>query len=510
MTPGREAGPPLVARGVLFSYASLGVGLVSMLVLTPIVLRAVGATAYGVWVIWGSIFGYFALLDFGTNTATVRYTAEYRATGRATELGRLLSTVLAFVLMVDLGILVVCLALLPVVPGLFGLPPDLVPNGQVAFLIMGVNVALALVAGVFASAVYGFERVDLFKTCALAQTIVSFALSVLFMRAGLGLVGLALAALASTAVAAALAVAFLRRQAPGLVVSVRLADRELLGRIVPYSARTFVLAVTSRVLYYTDYLVIGAFLGPAHVARYEIAYKLCFLSTHLFSVVSTTLFPRFSGAFAAGDRGRLGEAYLRMAKISLLIVTPLSLFLAVSGPGVIELWVGAENFVGVDVLLVLVAMNVFHAIGTPAAMALQSTGRNRELVYSEVLNAILNLVLSILLVRRWGVVGAAVGTLASHLCTSFWVVIFLPCRHLRLPVTRYLRSSLLRPLGVGAVTAALTALFVVWGGGGQTVSGIASTGAVIGAVYLVLYLALGSSPQERALLASLWRARLRA
>ena len=88
-------------------------------------------------------------------------------------------------------------------------------------------------------------------------------------------------------------------------ISIRpgLFDMRLLREVLPFSWRTFVLGVTSRVLYYSDYLVIAFFLGAAAVAPYEVAYKVCFLSTYLFSVITTTMFPSFAASVTGGTVG---------------------------------------------------------------------------------------------------------------------------------------------------------------------------------------------------------------
>jgi len=199
-----------------------------------------------------------------------------------------------------------------------------------------------------------------------------------------------------------------------------------------------------------------------------------------------------------GDRDGLRGIYLALAKSSLVVMMPVGLFLGFFGESIIRLWVGEANFVGVGVLLVLIAMNVFHAIGTPAAMMLQSAGRNRELMYSELLNAALNLVLSIVLIRRFGVIGAPLGTLIAHVLSSFWVVLLLPCRSMRVPVLSYLRTSVVPPVLAGLVSAGI--LFAVMPlTPVRSLRALTIDGVALLAVYLFVYLVIGSTRDERRL-----------
>ena len=487
----------LIARGLLVNYASLGVSLLSMLILTPVLLRSLGPGAYGFWAILGSLSSYFVLLDFGMNTAVAKYTAEYRATDQRARLSATVSTILALVVAVGVVASGVSLALAASVPRIFGLVGELARGGAVAFVVTVLTVGTLLIGGVLGNVIYGWQRVDLFKAFGIAQVAANFVLTVALLRAGTGIIGVAVAGLASSAILIVLHMVFLRRSGYGVVVSPRLVRLETLKDVAAFSVRTFVLGVSARALYYSDYLVIGILLGAAEVAPYEVAYKLCFLSTYVFSVISTTMFPRFATLHAVGDMASLAGLYLRLAKASLLLMMPVGLFLAFYGEPIIALWVGPAAFAGTGVLLVLVVMNVFHAIGTPAAMALQSSGRNRELMYAEILNAVVNVVLSVVLVSRLGIVGAAIGTLAAHVLTTLWVVLLLPCRQMGLSVPTYLKQSVAPPIVVGLLTAGALWLLTPMLGPARGVTDLAERAVILIVTFGVLYLGLGSSRDER-------------
>ena len=68
-----------IIRGVQANYLYLFISSMLALVLTPILVRYLGQAAYGLWAAFGSVIGYFGLLNFGMGTATTKYTAEYIA-----------------------------------------------------------------------------------------------------------------------------------------------------------------------------------------------------------------------------------------------------------------------------------------------------------------------------------------------------------------------------------------------------------------------------------------------
>jgi len=485
-------------RGIYLHYLYIVLSAAAMVVLTPVMLSYLGRTAYGVWALFTSIAGYSLLLDFGLGTAVARYTAEYSSAGTTSKLGGLVASASLLVLGIGAVVFALFALIAPFVSVFFNVPPDLKPVSQVAFVITGLNVALALFGGVLGNVIYGYQRVDIWRMCSIVQIVTIAVLSFGFLRLGFGLIGLMVAPTLATCVVVVTYIFVLKRGPSGFRPHLGSARAELLREIAPYSLRTFVLGVSSRVLYYSDYLVLGFFLGPALIVPYEVAYKLCFLSTYLFSGVSTMVFPRCVRLFADRDSEQLRELYLHVTRVSLLIMTPVAIFLICLGPAFISAWVGESNFAGMGVLLVLVVMNMLHAIGTPAAMLLQSSGRNRELMFSELINAGLNVALSIVLVTRIGLLGVALGTLLSHLCTSFWVILLLPCRSIGLSLKNYFERSVAPPLVAGLVTAAAT--WVLSGAvKASSFLEIAVGGVVIFVIYGGVYVLVGVSDEERQL-----------
>lgn len=489
----------LIVRGMLINYLHLLAAFLVMFVLTPIIVGRLGTTAYGIWAIFSSVGGYFAICDFGMNTAVAKYTAEYRAKAQLNLLTKLVSTTFAASLAIGAFIVGACVVMTPFVPRLFNIPGNLTAEGNAAFVLMGTNVALMLLGGVYGNIIYGHQRVDVWKSFSIIQILANAAFTVLFLRLGFGLLGVAGASVLSTLILLSLYVAFICRSGYGISVDLRMVDAEVFKLTAPYSLRTFLLGVTNRIVNYSDLIVIGLFMGAGSVAQYEITYKLCFLSTYLFSVISATMFPRFSRLFALEDVEALGELFLVTAKVSIAVMMPVSIFLFFWGGEFIGLWVGPKAFVGMRVLPAFVAMTFLHSVGTPAVALLQAIGKNDEFVYSEIANACLNLGLSILLIKSLGLLGVALGTLLASVCTSGWVVPILACKYARISVWTYLRRAILPPTLVGIAVFGAMAVFRSHHQSPNGMIELMLIAGFLATLYGVLYLACAATSSEREL-----------
>lgn len=65
--------------GAILTYVSLVIGNVIALLYTPFMLKALGQEEFGLYSLANSVVGYLTVLDFGFGSATIRYTAKYRA-----------------------------------------------------------------------------------------------------------------------------------------------------------------------------------------------------------------------------------------------------------------------------------------------------------------------------------------------------------------------------------------------------------------------------------------------
>ena len=69
----------------------MAVNLFIAIVLQPYIIRKLGDVGYGIWVLVLGLIDYYWLLDLGFRSATIKYSAEYRATG---ETGKIVHKVL--------------------------------------------------------------------------------------------------------------------------------------------------------------------------------------------------------------------------------------------------------------------------------------------------------------------------------------------------------------------------------------------------------------------------------
>ncbi|MDP8217545.1 MAG: oligosaccharide flippase family protein, partial [Candidatus Theseobacter exili] len=88
--------------GLILSYVSLGIGNLISLFYTPVMLRLLGQSEYGLYSLVGSIIGYLGLLNFGFGGCYIRFYSRYNAKHDEAGVARLNGMFLVVYLLISL------------------------------------------------------------------------------------------------------------------------------------------------------------------------------------------------------------------------------------------------------------------------------------------------------------------------------------------------------------------------------------------------------------------------
>jgi O-antigen/teichoic acid export membrane protein len=224
-------------------------------------------------------------------------------------------------------------------------------------------------------------------------------------------------------------------------------NRESLHRIATYSGPTFMIIIASRLRFKTDAMVIGTFVSSAAITYFTIGARLVDYMGEVVSSLAQIFIPMSSRSDAIGDSEQLKRIFIAGNRACALIVFPLTASLIILGKSVIEVWVGVRYVAtSYPVLLMLVIPTATMLAQAACGRVLFGMAKHKTLALAVLLEGTANLILSIVLVRRFGILGDAAGTAIPLLCTTLF---FLPrhtCRILGVRVWTYVREGFLLPL----------------------------------------------------------------
>ncbi|MCS6850637.1 MAG: oligosaccharide flippase family protein [Gemmataceae bacterium] len=420
--------------------------------LSPILVHGLGNQRYGLWTAIESILAYLTLVALGLAASVVRYVARHEARREWQSLNEVVNTSLALFSLAGLAVLAVTAGLSAGLGSLLTLPPAQRREAHWLLGVLGTNLAVSLPLSVFPAILDGLGRYTTKNAVMATVLLLRVPMSLIVIRHDLGLVGLALGTMACNLLQHGLLAVLAVRALPSLRLSRRCVTRATFRRIRSYSTDALLAMVAGRISFQTDSLVIAALLGPAPVTFFVLGARLVEHAKAFLRSATTVLTPAISSLDARGEAETIRRLYLTTTRYVLWLVLPIQAGFLVFGRPFLRLWMGPSYAeAGYPVLVVLAVPLGLCMSQSVSGRICYGLGRLRLLSRAALVEALVNLTMSLALAQPLGLVGVALGTAIPNLVFNT-VILVSVCRMLALPVRQYLRQSFLAPaVGAGAL-----------------------------------------------------------
>lgn len=438
MSESTSVAPPLrpaprgegsLARSGLISFVGAIAAAVLGFALTVLISRVLGASGAGLFFTVAALFFILSnAVELGADTALVWDLPRLRALRRPAELRSTVRIALAPVWVASAASAV---ALFVLAPDLAAILVDL-PQQQEAVLWIQLVAPFLVIAAPLTVALAGTRGLGSVIPFTLVSSIgVPLARPLLILvvvAAGLGGTAVLLAWATPLVVAAAVAFAILARQVHRHEAAATADDlparplraqaREFWGYATP---RCFS-AILEIALVWVDVLLVAALSTTRLAGIYAAASRFITTGTLVEGALRVALGPRLSTQLAVGDR-RGAERLQETATVWIVALSwPIYLTLAVYGSVLLRLF-GDEFVDGAPALAILAFAMAFAMAAGLAQTVLLMSGKAGWQLGNKVVALVLNIVLNLLLVPRYGLEGAAVAWAASILFDAVAAVV---------------------------------------------------------------------------------------
>lgn len=403
--------------GISFSYLNMFLVMISGLILTPLFLKNIGSQAYGSWLLILQILGYLNLLDFGIVAIIPRETAFAlgRADGKVdniNDLANIIGETARLVLWQTplVGLVVIILWL--------WLPQEWQAFRGTLLVLMSIFV-VTFPMRIFRAILTGLQDYKFLGQKELMVWLVSTSTTVVLVLSGKGVYGLAFGWAVTYVVTMLICFYRLKRYFPHLLPASLpqiAADRR---RKYTRSSSWITLSQIGQIfLGGTDLLIIGKFLGPVAIVIYSCTGKLVSFLAHQPLIIMQIAGPSLSELKATGDRERLAQVCAALTHATMILSGLLTSVVVMVNQGFIDWWVGANQYGGLLLTLMLV-LNVLtkHWTVTCSYTAF-ALGYEKRLLVTSLGDGIVTVGAGIFLLIFMGLPGVPLGSVVGTCCVS--------------------------------------------------------------------------------------------
>ena len=189
-------------------------------------------------------------------------------------------------------------------------------------------------------------------------------------------------------------------------------DLDLAKQMTSYGLRILTTAVLTQGLLQAETLLVSHFLDNRQAGIYTVVLSLALVMVTASQAISVSILPSLSRAHGKGRDTSMG--YQKGTLIALGVGLALAAFFILAGRWILSLY-GPDFVEGYVPLVVLTFFGIFASLTVPATSMLNVHGRAGTQTIISLVLLVIHVSLSIVLLRRLGLLGAAIATTSVFL-----------------------------------------------------------------------------------------------
>ncbi len=485
--------------GAALSYVSIALNMVVGLIYTPFMLRMLGQSEYGLYSLAASIIAYLTVLDLGFGNAIVRYTAKFRAEGKAKEQEEMFG--MFFLLYIGIGLIaVIAGAVLTLnVENIFSAKMTAIEleRTRVMLWLMTFNLAFTFPMSVWGSIMTAYERFVFQRLVSIVRSVLNPVVMVLLLVVGYKAVAMVVVTTIFNVATLLINYWYCRNK---LHIRLRYARFKwaFLKEVSIYSFWIFLNAIMDRIYWSTGQFVLGMFRGTVAVAIYAVAIQLTQIFTMFSTAISGVFLPKVTAMVSKGGTEReISDLFIRTGRIQYIIMSFILSAFIVFGRPFITLWAGEGYDEAFPITLMFFVALLIPLIQNLGITILQARNQMKFRSLCYIVIALGSLGFSVLGAMKWGLMGCAVATAGALLLGQGLVMNIYYRQKQKLDVVRFW-SEILKMSVVPALMVASTMLLAKYAAIDLTrVPNFILCAAIYTALFLPLFWKFSMNGSER-------------
>lgn len=403
--------------GTLLTYLTMVVSSVIPMLYTPLMLQLLGQDEYGLYSLSSSVTNYLGLLNLGMGSTILRYYMRYLTEGNKLMAERVMGLFSLLFGIISVATMVVGCSLTLFTGSLFaqGLSDAEIAKMNILVIILSINSGITLLAAPLGTIVVGNERYIFQKISALCFTLAAPILNLIVLYMGHASIGIACVGIVCSIATFIVDLIYCTKR---LRTRPRFKQMPfgILKEVFAFTLVVFMSTIAQLLYWSTDKVLIGAMIGSAAVAVYNIGITFNTIMQQLSSAISSVFAPRVNRlVFSEQPISAVSELMTRVGRLQYLIISLVLSGFIVFGKAFLGFWVGEGYEEAYPVALLTMIPMVVPLIQNVAFTAIVAMNKHKFRSNMYLILAVANVAATYFAIPYFGIVGAAICTFVVFL-----------------------------------------------------------------------------------------------
>lgn len=472
--------------GIVLSYAYTIASICVQLIYVPLLLGGIGQDEYGLYQLVGSFASWVMSMNGILSAAVVRYYCKYKAENNVEKMNSTLALSRRIYLVLSVVAIGVMAIFAIVFPFIYKdtFTPAQIHECSLMLIVLGFNIATTMSNTVDLAAITANERFIFLKGIQLAVTFLE-PLMVLLMLETFPNALMVTCVVFSMNLLSSVCRTIFSRKVLKIKIKYQFFDRGLFKSLVAFSGVVLLVTCADQIFWKTDQLIIGYYYGPSEVAIYAIGAQVYSAYMMLGLAISSVFMPRISELYGKPDGLKeVNSLFIQVGRLSLYVLLGVLCGFFIFGRDFVSLWAGGEYIEAWYIAVIIMVPFTIDLVQNLGLTILQVTNNYlfRGVMYFAL--ALVNIVLTIVLLNRIGIVGAAISTALAMFVGNGVIMNLYYFKKIKLDIPAFWGSLAKEAIPLILLTAVV---YFIWNGINHDVANWGTLIAGIG-IYCILYL----------------------
>lgn len=398
-----------IGKGALLSYISILFSILSGLIYTPWMVRQIGKSDYGLYILVTSFLTYF-VIDFGLGQAIATFISKYNARNEGYKTKRLLGIATRIYFIIDVIIFLTLFFLYFFIEEIFtGLNETEISKFRVIYCIAGLFSFLSFPFTPLNGILISYERFTFLKICDVIQRTGTIALMVLALFLDYRLYALVLINALVGLIVIAIKTYYIRKTMD-IELDIRYRDVSLVKQLFGFSVWVTIIGIAQRLLINVTPTLLAVFSDTSAIAIFAVGSVIEGYIWTFASALNGLFLPRVANlSEASKDRGAITNLMIKVGRIQLFVIGLFVIAIITLGIDFIRLWMGDDFSMSYWIALFLILPGTIKITQEIASTLVFIENKVKYSAFIYLLSSIASVSISIILIPYYGSLGAAIG-----------------------------------------------------------------------------------------------------
>lgn len=434
-----------VIKNTFYHLSAQALGFIFPIILIPIIISKVGDVNYGILALVGGFIGTFSLFDLSISTSFVKFISENYYKHQYEELSKTTNTGFLFYCIFSLMFCLIGFLLADQLLTWVNIPTDSKEVSKFVFYISLFIFFIATSASVFVSFLTSLQKIYITSITGIVLNIFGFVSTIILLNLGYGLKGVITVQLCSVIISTIVNIYMVKKLVPELSFGFKFISVNSFKKMFGFGFKLQVPRISGFLADKYDEFLLAIFSSLNNVAYYNIANRVVRVGRFFPLQICTQAVSVAAELHAKDEKEKIINLFHQISKYLSIITLPLFVFLFTFSDLLVFCFMGESYLISSHLIKILCAGQVINIIFSAPGNAIIATTVSPKYIMNEgLINFFLNIILSYVFIKLYGIYGAAIGCTTSIIISSIYIFIS-STKYFKLKISTVINKLFLTP-----------------------------------------------------------------